>query len=733
MDTSASPLPRASGSAVTYARSALMWRFAARGMAFWKPGAERPASALDRASVREQDLGIELAEPAFVDAGLRERLPVYRHRAELLYLLERHGVVIVVGHTGCGKTTRTCPTHAEIPQYVREAGWAADGRLIACTQPRRVAASSVAARVASETRTKLGEEVGYAVRFEDCTHPTHTQIKFPTRGLLFRECMRDPLLSRYSVVMVDEAHERGVYTDLLIALLKKIRRMRPELRIVVSSATMDAEAFARYFDPAYDGQATEHVALLSLEGRAYPVEIAYTPAPVHNYVTAAVEAVWNIHLTQPLGDILVFLTGRDEIQTAMQALQDRYTALPPGSLPMLLLPLYAGLAPGEQGGVFLPAPRGTRKVVVATNVAEASVTIDGIVYVVDSGFTKVKQLDTTCGMDVLAVVPASQAALAQRAGRAGRTAPGKCLRLFPASQLAALPKGPTPELVRCDLAPYLLQLKALGIDNLARFDFVPPAPSAEAMASALTYLAALEALDDHGRLLPLGERLAEAPLDPMMARAVRPIRLTQLLYAAQVGCTEEILTIAAMTSVASPFTAFEYGPSMDVHAEIARRKFVAEEGDHLTLLNVYNAFVHPRVGQQSPKWAAKYALAYASLRRAQTIRAQLAKYVTLHWSLPLQSSDDAVLIRKCLVAGLFKNAAQRMDDGSFRSVHHEATLHAHPSSVLFTRAPPERWVVFQEVTHTTKPMMRDITVVDQAWLLELAPHYYQLHRPPRRY
>ncbi|KAI3617130.1 hypothetical protein CBS9595_003039 [Malassezia furfur] len=652
-------------------------------MAFWKPGAERPASVLDRASVREQELGIDVPQPSFVDAELRERLPVYRHRRELLYLLEHHGVVVVVGHTG------------KIPQYIREAGWAADGRQVVCTQPRRVAASSVAARVASETRTKLGEEVGYAVRFEDCTHPVHTQLKYTTPGLLFRECMRDPLLSRYSVVMVDEAHERGVYTDLLIALLKKIRKVRPELRIVVSSATIDAEAFARYFDPTYAGQATADVALLSLEGRSYPVEIAYTPAPVHNYVQAAVEAAWNVHLTQPLGDLLVFLTGRDEIQTAMQALHDRYAALPPGSLPMLLLPLYAGLPPDEQNGVFLPAPRGTRKVILATNVAEASVTIDGIAYVIDTGFTKIKQLDWASGMDVLAVVPASQAALHQRAGRAGRTAPGKCLRLFPASQLAALPRGPTPELVRCDLAPYLLQLKALGIDNLARFDFVPPAPSAEAMSRALTYLASLEALDDHGRLLPLGERLAEAPLDPMMARA--------------------------------------YGPSMDVQAEIARRKFVAEEGDHLTLLNVYNAFVHPRIGQQSPKWAAKYALSYASLRRAQTIRAQLAKYVTLHWSLPLRSSEDATLVRKCLVAGLFKNAAERLDDGSFRSVHHSALLWAHPSSALFTRAPPERWVVFGEVTHTTKPLMRDITVIDQAWLLELAPHYYQLHRPARRY
>ncbi|WFD01047.1 RNA helicase [Malassezia yamatoensis] len=188
-----------------------------------------------------------------------------------------------------------------------------------------------------------------------------------------------------------------------------------------------------------------------------------------------------------------------------------------------------------------------------------------------------------------------------------------------------------------------------------------------------------------------------------------------------------------MTSVSSPFTKFEYGPTMDVHAEVSRRKFATEEGDHLTLLNVYNAFVDPRVGQHSSKWAAKHALSYASLRRACAIRAQLAKYVTIHWSLPLHSSNDSVLIRKCLVAGLFKNAAQRMDDGRYESVHHHASLYAHPSSVLFTRAAAERWVIYQEVTQTTKPMMHDITVIDQSWLTELAPHYYQIQRSAKRF
>ncbi|PKI82594.1 hypothetical protein MVES_003418 [Malassezia vespertilionis] len=559
-------------------------------MAFWKPGVGRPASALDRASVRESDASIDVSA-AFAppSAELKSRLPVAKHRNALLYLVEQHGVVIVVGHTGSGKTT-------QIPQYLLEAGWAADGRQIVCTQPRRVAATSVAARVAQEMGVRVGEEVGYAVRFENCTDPQRTRLKYVTPGLLFRECMQDPLLSRYSVVMVDEAHERGVYTDLLIAVLK--------------NATLDAEAFARYFDPDYDGANTENVSIVSIEGQTFPVEVAYTEEPVQDYIAAAVDSVWSLHIHEPPGDVLVFLTGREEIEQVIQALADR----------------------------------------------AASVTIDGIVYVVDCGYTKEKQLDPSSGMDILSVVPASQAALAQRAG--------------------------LPELVRTDPAPYLLQLKALGIDNVARFDFVPPAPNAEAMATALTYLASLQALD---------------------------------------------------SSVDTPFTAYLNGPAIDVAAEIERRKFVAEEGDQLTLLNVYNAFVHPRIGRASPKWAAKHGLSYNTLRRAQTIRAQLHKYATLHWHLPMQSRTEPDVLLKCLVAGYFKNAAVRMDDGSYKAVLHGVPLHAHPSSVLFTRASPSRYVLYQEVTHTTKAMIRDIAVIEQAWLLEIAPHYYELHRPALRY
>ena len=484
--------------------------------------------------------------------------------------------------------------------------------------------------------------------------------------------------------------------------------------MIVASATLDAEVFARYFDPAF-GTADATAAILSIPGTMHPVELAYAAAPVRDYVTAAIDAVWSIHLREPPGDVFVFMTGREEIDAASQALADRVAQLPRGALTLHILPLHAALSVGEQAAAFAPSPRGTRKVVVATNVAETSLTIDGIRYVVDTGYTKTRLIDAATGIDVLAVVPASQASAAQRAGRAGRTAPGKCFRLYPEAQLAKQRVSDAPELVRCDVTPYVLQLKALGIDNIARFDFVPPAPPAALIARALEYLVCVQALDSEGRLQRLGERLAEAPLDPMMARA--------LLVAAQCGCADEMLSIAAMTAVASPFRAHEFGPTMDVAAEVGRRKFVAEEGDHLTLLNVYDAFVDPRIGQCSARWAASHALDVSVLRRAQAIRAQLVRYATLHWQLPLQRMGDATRLRRCLAAGFFKNAARAMPDGTYQSVHGTA-LHIHPSSVLFTRR-TAAWVVYGELVHTSKPMIRDVCVVERDWLVEAAPHYYE--------
>ncbi|KAK8869932.1 hypothetical protein IAR55_000500 [Kwoniella newhampshirensis] len=683
---------------------------------FWKPGAAAPGSSLDRESEAEGSLlPVAAAKNAHlsIDAQ-RQRLPIYKHREKLLWCVEKYKVVIVVGQTGCGKST-------QIPQYLHEAGWTSQNHVVACTQPRRVAATSVATRVAEEVGSVLGDEVGYTIRFEDLSSPTRTKIKYMTDGMLFRETMMDPLLSKYSVIMIDEAHERGAYTDLLLGLVKKIMRKRPELRVIISSATIDAEDFLEYFNTNADGtdRAQDDAVIVSLEGRMFPVEVCYLKEPCADYAEAAVQTVFDIHMKEPPGDVLVFLTGREEIDQVIQQVSDRLQSLPSAAPKLLPLPLYATLPPEEQELIFDPPPRDTRKVIFSTNIAEASVTIDGIKYVVDCGFVKLKTFNPRTCMDVLTITPCSLASANQRAGRAGRTSAGKCFRLYPSSILpthnprSPMPITTPPELVRSDISLYLLQLKALGIDNVAKFDFMSPPPS-EMMIRALEFLYCLKAIDDEGRLTrPMGERMAEVPLDPMMAAI--------LLNSHAFRCGEEILTIAAMTSVQNVFITAEGGTKATM-AELERRKFTAEEGDHLTLLNAYNAFA--RYGTKDKQWCGNHRINFKAVSRAASIRKQLKKYLD-RFEIPVVSCEgDAVRLRKCLVSGYFKNAARMLPDGTYRSAREGAILHVHPSSVMFTRQPSTGWVIYHEVIETTKSFMRDLTVVDEDWLVELAPHFY---------
>lgn len=321
-------------------------------------------------------------------------------------------------------------TSTEIPQYLLEAGWASTGQQIAITQPRRISAISVASRVATEVGSVLGDEVGYSIRFEEVSNPLRTRIKFLTDGMLFRECMRDPLLSKYSVIMIDEAHERGAYTDLLLGLIKKIRKKRPELRVIVSSATIDAKNMLDFFA---NGEAHDEATILSLEGRTYPVEVSHLGKPCSDYVKAAVDTVWSIHLNEGQGDILVFLTGREEIDRCLQTIADRLLDLPKGSLPLELLPLHAGLTSEEQIAVFTPTARGSRKCIVATNIAETSVTIEGVKYVVDCGFVKVSwrgKVSGWCGSILTLLSPVRSGTPFQPNFKHGHTCDGPHLTSF---------------------------------------------------------------------------------------------------------------------------------------------------------------------------------------------------------------------------------------------------------------------------------------------------------------
>ncbi|KJY01990.1 ATP dependent RNA helicase like protein [Zymoseptoria brevis] len=577
-------------------------------------------------------------------------------------------------------------------------------------------------------RCQIGQQVGYSIRFEDVTSAA-TKIKFLTDGLLLREALVDPLLSRYGVIMVDEAHERSLSSDVLLGVLKKIRSRRPELRIVVSSATLQAEDFVNFFaeDDAVAKDSTHPAEsigqIVSIEGRAHPVDIHYLSEPAEDYIERAVKTVFDIHSSEPEGDILIFLTGREEIETVIEMIADRMPSLSNDADKILPLPLFAGLSTEQQMYVFEPALDNTRKVICSTNIAEASVTIDGIVYVIDCGFVKLRAYNPTTGIEALTATPISKASATQRAGRAGRTKPGKCFRLYTEAAYSSLTDATVPEIQRSNLAPMILQLKALGIDNIARFDFMTP-PPAELIIRALELLYSLGALDDFAKLTkPLGIRMAELALEPMMAKC--------LLSSPSFSCLSEMLTIGAMTSLQGNVWFTHDAKKAE---ETARRKFAVEEGDHLTLLNVYQAFVTK--GKKEAKWCQQHYLNFKSMTRAVSIRNQLKRYLE-RFGIDVDESlgEKDVLraggrpkeesIRRCLTSGYFAHAARMMPDGTFRTVDESTVLHTHPSSLMFNRKAD--WVVFTEVMETgNKAFIRDVTKIEKAWLLEYAPEFYRV-------
>ncbi|KAJ4424489.1 hypothetical protein N0V82_000813 [Gnomoniopsis sp. IMI 355080] len=648
-------------------------------------------------------------------------LPIAKHRETLLYLIETNPVTIIIGQTGSGKTT-------QIPQFLEKAGWCADGKVIGITQPRRVAATTVALRVAEEYGCEVGKEVGFSIRFEDNSSAA-TRIKFMTDGLLIREALVDPLLSRYSVIMVDEAHERSISTDILLGLLKKILKRRPDLRIIVSSATLQAEDFLNFFtktggEADGDDISQSKGTIINLEGRTHPIDILYLESPAEDYVEKAISVVFEIHAKEKKGDILVFLTGREEIEHAVNAVAERIAQLDPESPSLLPLPLYAGLTTEQQMYVFEEAPHNTRKVIFSTNIAEASVTIDGIIYVVDCGFVKLRAYNPKTGIETLTATSVSKASAAQRAGRAGRTRPGKCFRLYTEDAFIGLPDANPPEIQRSNLAPFVLQLKALGVDNVLRFDYITP-PPAELMVKALELLFSLGALDEYAKLTkPLGLRMAELAVEPMMAKT--------LLSAPSFGCLSEMLTIAAMTSLGASVWVQQEDEKKQF--ENTRRKFAVEEGDHLTLLNVYQTFVTK--GRKEGRFCYDNYLNFKVMSRAISIRAQLKRYLERFGinteeslasdkTLNVDPQKKAEQIRRCLTTGYFAHAARMQADGTFHTIDGSTTLHAHPSSLMFNRKAD--WVIFHEIMDTSnKTYIRDISKIEKNWLLEYAPNFYQV-------
>ena len=626
----------------------------------------------------------------------RKSLPIYAYRDELLAAVTEHQVLVIVGETGSGKTT-------QIPQYLHEAGFTQDKQKIGCTQPRRVAAMSVAQRVAEEVGVKLGHEVGYSIRFEDATSDK-TILKYMTDGMLLREFLTDPALGEYSALMIDEAHERTLHTDILLSLVKDLAKERPELRILISSATMNAQRFSSYFDDS---------PIFNIPGRRYPVDIYYSPQPEANYLAAAVTTIFQIHITQGRGDILVFLTGQEEIEAAEQNLQETARKLGSKVRELIICPIYANLPSELQAKIFEPTPPNARKVVLATNIAETSLTIDGIVYVIDPGFVKENVYNAHTSMESLVVSPISRASANQRSGRAGRVSPGKCFRLYTKYAFHnELPESTTPEIQRANLSSVVLLLKSLGINDLIDFDFMDP-PPAETLIRALEQLYALGGLNDRGELTKIGRMLAEFPTDPMLAKAV--------LAADKHGCVEEVLSIIAMLGEAS---ALFYRPKdKKIHADSARARFTVKEGgDHLTLLNIWNQWCD---SDFSLVWSKENFIQNRSLVRARDVRDQLAKLCDrVEVTISSCGANDLVPIQKALTAGFFPNSARLQRGGdSYRTVKNAMTVHIHPSSVLFEVKP--KWVLFHELVLTSKEFMRSTMPIEPLWLTEAAPHYYK--------
>jgi len=598
-------------------------------------------------------------------------------------------ILVFVGETGSGKTT-------QIPQFILfDELPHLTSHQIACTQPRRVAAMSVAKRVADELDVKLGEEVGYSIRFEDVTGPK-TILKYMTDGMLLREAMSDPSLTNYSCIILDEAHERTLATDILMGLMKDVCKKRPDLKVIIMSATLDAQKFQKYFFNA---------PLLAVPGRTWPVTIYYTPEPEKDYLEAALRTVLQIHASEPQGDVLLFLTGEEEIEDACRKLSFEADQLMEEQDVGVLkvYPLYGSLPPAQQQRIFDPAPGplregGTpgRKVVVSTNIAETSLTIDGIVYVVDPGFSKQKVYNPRIRVESLLVSPISKASAQQRAGRAGRTRPGKCFRLYTEEAFKKeLLEQTYPEILRSNLGSTVLELKKLGIQNLVKFDFMDP-PAPETMMRALEELNYLACLDDEGELTPLGRLAAEFPLDPQLA--------VMLVTSPEFYCSNEMLSMTALLSVPSVFVR---PASKRAQADEMKKQFAHPEGDHLTLLNVYHAFKSSstfhtafsnRVGDMDSGWCYEHYLSHRSLTSADNVRAQLKRVMERNdlelVSTPFEDPTYYTNIRRALTSGFFMQVAKKAQGAKhYTTIKDQQLVTLHPSTVLETL--PE-WVIYNE-------------------------------------
>lgn len=775
-------------------------------MAYWKPGSTKPTEKGDTEGLNVHDEYDSIQDFALLNNDekgalsvvynprrhlplqqQRRQLPVYSHCREFVWAVQVSKVVIVVGETGTGKST-------QLPQYLKEAQWTSDGRWIIVCVPMRIAAVTLASRVAEELGTPLGEEVGFCTSEESCASDS-CGIRYITDGVLLQLIQADPLLFQVAVVILDDCHQRRSQTDLLLGLLKKVQQKRPYLRLVMSSATIDTEVFVNFFHSRWAARSTEpvyqsaslntrsdqrvsrwdtreehkreetrgeisnrhhpcalpetlrDVSIVRISGRLYPITYKYLTEPCKDYIAAAYEAVLHIHQSSRDTDaILVFLCGREDVELLSERLKDarlsdghNATSYGQRLKDLDICPLYGALSSDLQLAAFRRPAVGHRKVVVSTNIAESAVTIDRVGYVVDCGFVKISCYDPSSRATVLCSIPVSVASAQQRAGRAGRTRPGVCYRLYTEKfYKTSMHLYSIPELLRVNLTDVVLYILSLGVDNFVSQMDLPTPVSSESLIVALADLHALEAIDDLGRLTDFyGKRMAELlPLDPMVSRFV--------LYSTKdtVECSYEATIIAAMITCGSPWIVPPAKSRLKQGIlEACMRSIGVREGDLVTLYNVYKQAEFYR--SEDPQWEARHMINSKVLQRAERLKKHLEKRLALYGIEPVSAGNNLTALRKAICAGFFLNAACRQRDGSYQlccssqriagshgklpplAIHHLSLT--NPQQPLF--------VVFQHAIATaglssSVTQMINVTPIDPGWLSEVAGHHLQFQLTP---
>lgn len=630
-----------------------------------------------------------------------DSLPIAAKRDEIKKALAEHQVLVIAGETGSGKTT-------QLPKICLEMGRGSHG-LIAHTQPRRIAARSVAARVAEELGTPLGALVGYQVRFEDQSD-ANTLVKLMTDGILLAETQHDRFLERYDTIIVDEAHERSLNIDFLLGYLKTLLHRRPELKLIITSATIDLERFSRHFDNA---------PIIEVSGRTFPVETWYRPLTseqdeegnqveddltVDQAILATLDEIAQHERSvgKGPGDVLVFLPGEREIRDAAEILrkaQLRHTEI---------LPLYARLSPAEQQRIFQPHPG--RRVVLATNVAETSLTVPGIRYVIDSGTARISRYSYRAKVQRLPIEAVSQASANQRKGRCGRVEPGICVRLYSEEDFNSRPAFTDPEILRTNLAAVILQMLHLRLGAIDAFPFIEP-PDGKAISDGFNLLQELSAVNRENQLTPIGRQLARLPIDPRLGR--------MLLEGARLGSLQEVLIVTSALSVQDPR---ERPPERQQAADQAHAQWKDVDSDFAALVNLWRGFEEQRqalTANPLRNWCRKQFLNYLRLREWRDAHRQLALICR---DLQLAVNKDACdyqKMHKAILSGLLSQIGHKTEDGDYQGAR-QRRFWVHPSSGLGRKRP--QWVMAAELVETTKLYARMVAKIEPDWIEPLAGH-----------